>query len=195
MSTRRKTLILLGLAVFGGAAGVLFAVLRRPAEPDLRAWLVEYDSLQRSLETLRDRAFSDPVVAGSRAQLSSAIAGHMRGLDPDADSLLERADTLESQMERARLGESLDPRTYARLLREYEEIRATLEPAERAAFLDPEIQRQFEAFRRLLDTKMLELATAAERRALGRIREIEAKIQALPPEVFDSVTAAPEGDA
>jgi hypothetical protein len=127
--------------------------------------------------------------------LGDSITVHMRVTDPSADSLLRRADALERQMESLRAGEGIDPQRYAELLREYEEIRATVEPAERAAFLDPAIQRQFEAFRRLLDTKMIELARPEERRALGRVRAIEAQIEALPPGMFDSLAALPEGES
>lgn len=188
---KRMILVLAALAVVGATAGVLFALLRGPETPNVRAWLLEYDSLQGSLEGLRDRAFQDATVARERSEMNDAITARMRGRVRGADSLLARADTLESAMDRARAGDQLDPRLYAELLREYEAIRAALEPAERAVFLDPEIQTRFETFRSLLETKMVELATKAERDALGRIREIESRIEAIPPEIFDSLTRLP----
>lgn len=196
MDLRRKILILSALAVLGAAGGVLYAVLRGPETPDVRAWLLEYDSLQQSLEALRDRAFQDATVASGRAELNEAITARMRARVPQADSLLARADTLETAMDRTRAGAQLDPRRYSELLQEYETIRAALEPAEREAFLDPEIQARFESFRRLLETKMIEMATPEERAGLRRIGEIETRIEAIPPEVFDSLTRLPaEGAA
>lgn len=195
MDVRKKVLVLVALAVVGGAGGALFAVLRGPETPDVRAWLLEYDSLQQGLETLRDRAFQDVTVARERAELNEAITARMRASVPAADSLLARADTLETEMDHVRAGQELDPREYTELLQEYETIRAALGPAERAAFLDPEIQARFETFRRLLEAKMIEMATPEERAALRRIGEIEARIEAIPPEVFDSLTRLPaEGE-
>ena len=191
MDSKRKILVLAALAVVGAAGGALFAVLRGPDTPDVRAWLQEYDTLQQSLETLRERAFQDATVARERARLNEAITARMRTSVPATDSLLARADTLETAMDRARAGDELDPRRYTELLQEYETIRAALGPAEREAFLDPEIQAHFETFRRLLEAKMIEMATPEERAALRRIGEIEARIEAIPPEVFDSLTSLP----
>lgn len=190
MTARQKVLVFVALAVVGGVAGALFAVRHRPDPGQtVRSWLADYDSIQRSLAGLRDRSFLDAEVAAARAELVGAIGAHVRANRPGADSLLERADTLEKQLESIRSGAAIDPQRYAELLQEYQSIYAELEPAEREALLDPTVQAQFEAFRVLLDVKMYRLATPRERGALDRLREIEARVEALPPEVVDSLMA------
>ncbi len=126
-----------------------------------------------------------------RADLLAAIEAHLRARHPGADSLLRRAQELEGQLEQIRSGSEIDPQRYAELLQEYEMIYAILEPAERQALLDPEVQRKFDTFRGLLDLKMQELATPEERRALQRRGEIEEQILALPQGAADTTAAMP----
>lgn len=66
----------------------------------LRSLMMEAQKLQRSLKKLRSKAMQQEDVAAALEEFQSALREKMRQIDPGADSLMERADSLQKEMQR-----------------------------------------------------------------------------------------------
>lgn len=65
----------------------------------LRTLIMEAQKLQRSLQKLRNRAMQEEEVAAALKQFRKDLRARMRQVDPTADSLMERADSLQKEMQ------------------------------------------------------------------------------------------------
>lgn len=65
----------------------------------MRSLITEAQKLQRSIQKLRNKAMQREDVAKALKQFQEDLRAEMREIDPAADSLMDRADSLQKQMQ------------------------------------------------------------------------------------------------
>lgn len=65
----------------------------------LRELMTEAQGLQRSLQKIRNKAMRQEEVAATLKDFRAALQEKMREIDPAADSLMDRADSLQQEMQ------------------------------------------------------------------------------------------------
>lgn len=65
----------------------------------LRNLITEAQRIQSALQKIRNKAMQQDEVAAAIKEFRAALEKRMREIDPAADSLMERADTLQKQMQ------------------------------------------------------------------------------------------------
>lgn len=70
----------------------------------LRSLIMEAQKLQRALQKLRSKAMQEEEVAAALKEFRKDLRAEMREVNPAADSLMERADSLQKEMQRQAQG-------------------------------------------------------------------------------------------
>ncbi len=147
-----------------------------PAAPgeEVEALLAEYEGLHRQLQGIQQRAMEDPDLAAAQIALGDRIRVAMESEDPTIAADLERAESLEVELQTAQ--QTGNAERLEELLAEAQEIEEHFVTVQQAVVSQTEIASAIGEFQAQLERKMHEVEPNAAS-LIQRFQELEMMLE------------------
>lgn len=144
------------------------------AEPDVEAWLTEYEGIHRQLQGIQQKALEDPDLTAAQIALGDQIRTAMEAEDPTIADHLKRAETLEVELQTAQ--QTGNAQRLEELLAEAQSIEEHFFTVQQVVVAKADIATAIGAFQTRLEQKMTEVDPTAPT-LIARFKELELKLE------------------